>query len=121
MSHGLARANGVDLAWESFGEPGATPLVLIMGLGAQMIGWDEVTKGAAALAALGQGSTSFTILTETGPVTVTALEWQAILAQATAIRQPIWHRSFALIAEIAAAADAAALAAIDTEDGWEGA
>lgn len=42
MSHGLARANGVDLAWESFGEPGATPLVLIMGLGAQMIGWDEV-------------------------------------------------------------------------------
>ena len=86
-----------------------------------MVGWDEVTQGAAALAALGQGSTSFTILTETGPVTVTALEWQAILAHATGVRQPIWHHSFALIAEIAAAADAAALAAIDIEDGWEGA
>lgn len=85
---------------------------------ADMRGWDEVTQGAAALVALGQGSTSFTILTETGPVTVTALEWQAILAHATGVRQPIWHRSFALIAEIATAADAAALAAIDIEDGW---
>lgn len=85
-----------------------------------MTGWDEVTKGAAALVALGQGATSFAILTETGPVTVTALEWQAILAQATAIRQPIWHRSFALIAAVGAAADASALAAIDIEDGWLG-
>lgn len=85
---------------------------------ADVIGWDEVTQGAAAFVALGQGTTTFEILTNTGPVTITALEWQAILAQATAVRQPIWQRSFALIAEIGAAADAAALAAIDTEGGW---
>lgn len=42
MSGGLARANGIELAWDSFGDPGAKPLVLIMGLGAQMIAWDEV-------------------------------------------------------------------------------
>ncbi|RYF65132.1 MAG: alpha/beta hydrolase, partial [Comamonadaceae bacterium] len=33
MSGGLARANGIELAWDSFGDPGAKPLVLIMGLG----------------------------------------------------------------------------------------
>jgi pimeloyl-ACP methyl ester carboxylesterase len=38
----FAKANGVELAWDSFGDPGATPLVLIMGLGASMIAWDEV-------------------------------------------------------------------------------
>jgi pimeloyl-ACP methyl ester carboxylesterase len=34
-----ARANGIDLHYESFGE--GEPLVLIMGIGAQMIQWDE--------------------------------------------------------------------------------
>ncbi|GII66216.1 alpha/beta hydrolase [Sphaerisporangium krabiense] len=33
--------NGVDLAYDSFGSPGGRPLLLIMGLGAQMIQWDE--------------------------------------------------------------------------------
>ena len=51
MGHGVARANGVELAWESFGDPGAVPMVLIMGLGTQMIGWDEVF--CAHLAAAG--------------------------------------------------------------------
>jgi pimeloyl-ACP methyl ester carboxylesterase len=35
------RANGIELAWDSFGDPDAPPLVLIMGLGAQMVAWDE--------------------------------------------------------------------------------
>jgi pimeloyl-ACP methyl ester carboxylesterase len=35
------RANGIELAWDSFGDPDAPPLVLIMGLGAQMVGWDD--------------------------------------------------------------------------------
>lgn len=61
-----------------------------------MRGWDEVTKGAAAFVALGGGATEFTILTDTGPVVVTALEWQAVLAEATAVRQPIYAASFAL-------------------------
>ena len=36
-----APANGIELEWEEFGEPDAPPLLLIMGLGAQMIAWDE--------------------------------------------------------------------------------
>ena len=34
-------ANGIELAWDSFGDPDASPLVLIMGLGAQMVAWDD--------------------------------------------------------------------------------
>ena len=33
--------NGVEIAWDSFGDPDASPLVLIMGLGAQMVAWDD--------------------------------------------------------------------------------
>lgn len=36
-----ARANGIDIEYEVFGDPGGRPLVLIMGLGAQMIFWDD--------------------------------------------------------------------------------
>ncbi len=36
-----ARANGIELAWESFGDQHAPAVLLIMGLGMQMIGWDE--------------------------------------------------------------------------------
>ncbi|MGW0805701.1 alpha/beta fold hydrolase [Nonomuraea sp. NPDC002799] len=34
-------ANGIDIAYESFGSPQGRPLLLIMGLGAQLIHWDE--------------------------------------------------------------------------------
>ena len=37
----MARANGIELCYETFGEPTAEPLILIMGLGAQMIQWDD--------------------------------------------------------------------------------
>lgn len=36
-----ARANGIDIEYETFGDPKAAPLLLVMGLGAQMISWDE--------------------------------------------------------------------------------
>jgi len=36
-----AHVHGVDLYFESFGEEGAPPFVLVMGLGAQLLGWDE--------------------------------------------------------------------------------
>jgi pimeloyl-ACP methyl ester carboxylesterase len=36
-----ARANGIELEYDTFGGPSAQPLLLIMGLGAQMISWDE--------------------------------------------------------------------------------
>lgn len=34
-------ANGLFFEYETFGDPGARPLLLVMGLGAQMIGWHE--------------------------------------------------------------------------------
>ena len=36
-----ARANGIELCWDSFGDAGAPPLLLIMGLAAQMIAWPD--------------------------------------------------------------------------------
>lgn len=69
---------------------------------ADMVGWDEVSKGAQAAINTGQPDTPFTILTDTGPVDVTAMEWQRILAGATAFRQPIWLVSFAIAADMPA-------------------
>src|SRR5438132_3343157 len=37
----IARANGIDICYEIFGNDNAEPLLLIMGLGAQMIHWDD--------------------------------------------------------------------------------
>jgi pimeloyl-ACP methyl ester carboxylesterase len=37
----LARANGIELCYEIFGDAKAEPMLLIMGLGAQMIHWDD--------------------------------------------------------------------------------
>lgn len=48
-----ARANGVELCWDSFGDPAATPVLLIMGLNSQMIAWDEAF--CRQLAAAGSG------------------------------------------------------------------
>lgn len=61
-----------------------------------MAGWDEVTSGAHAAINSGLPEMEISIVTETGPVTVTALEWQAILLAAAAARQPIWAASFAI-------------------------
>jgi pimeloyl-ACP methyl ester carboxylesterase len=46
-----ARADAIELEYDTFGDPSAPPIVLIMGLGAQMILWDE--EFCAALAARG--------------------------------------------------------------------
>jgi pimeloyl-ACP methyl ester carboxylesterase len=35
------RSNGIDLTFDTFGEPTRPPLLLVMGLGMQMIGWDD--------------------------------------------------------------------------------
>ena len=37
----LVSANGIELCYDTFGERTAPPLLLIMGLAAQMIAWDE--------------------------------------------------------------------------------
>ena len=38
---GITKANGIEIAYETFGDPGAKPMLLIMGLGYQMIVWDD--------------------------------------------------------------------------------
>jgi pimeloyl-ACP methyl ester carboxylesterase len=37
----IAAANGIEIAYEEFGDPDGEPLLLIMGLATQMIHWDE--------------------------------------------------------------------------------
>jgi pimeloyl-ACP methyl ester carboxylesterase len=37
----LAPVNGIEIAYQEIGDPDADPLLLIMGLAVQMIGWDE--------------------------------------------------------------------------------
>jgi pimeloyl-ACP methyl ester carboxylesterase len=37
----LAPANGIEIAYETFGDPADETVLLIMGLGVQMLGWDE--------------------------------------------------------------------------------
>jgi pimeloyl-ACP methyl ester carboxylesterase len=43
-----AAANGVEIAYETFGDPAHPPALLVMGLGTQMIAWpDELCQGLA--------------------------------------------------------------------------
>jgi pimeloyl-ACP methyl ester carboxylesterase len=37
----IADANGMKICYETFGDPANPPIVLIMGLAAQMVVWDE--------------------------------------------------------------------------------
>ena len=37
----FAEANGIRLCFDSFGDPADPPLLLVMGLGSQMIAWDD--------------------------------------------------------------------------------
>jgi pimeloyl-ACP methyl ester carboxylesterase len=47
----VAKANGIEIVYDTFGEASAPPMLLIMGLGQPMITWDE--EFCAALAAQG--------------------------------------------------------------------
>jgi pimeloyl-ACP methyl ester carboxylesterase len=40
MATGIAKANGIDICYETFGNASDPALLLVMGLGAQMIAWD---------------------------------------------------------------------------------
>jgi pimeloyl-ACP methyl ester carboxylesterase len=53
----IAKANGLELCYQSFGSETDPPLLLIMGLGAQMIVWDDLF--CEALAARGYWVTRF--------------------------------------------------------------
>ena len=61
-------------------------------------GWDEVSKYAGALIDKGELSTQINIATDTGPCTVTPIEWRAIEIASAQYRQPLWAKSFALMA-----------------------
>jgi pimeloyl-ACP methyl ester carboxylesterase len=40
MAEETARANGIEIVYETIGDPGNPPLLLVMGLGMQLIHWD---------------------------------------------------------------------------------
>ncbi len=44
----LAPVNGVEIAYQEVGDPDGEPLLLVMGLGTQMLGWDEELCGLLA-------------------------------------------------------------------------
>jgi pimeloyl-ACP methyl ester carboxylesterase len=44
----IAPANGIELAYQEMGDPDGEPLLLVMGLGTQMIAWDEGFCGLLA-------------------------------------------------------------------------
>jgi pimeloyl-ACP methyl ester carboxylesterase len=44
----FARVGEVDLCYETFGDPGAPPMLLVMGLGGQMVLWDDRFCGKLA-------------------------------------------------------------------------
>jgi pimeloyl-ACP methyl ester carboxylesterase len=44
----MAPANGIELAYQEMGDPDGEPLLLVMGLATQMIGWDEGFCGLLA-------------------------------------------------------------------------
>ncbi|HEX7245246.1 MAG TPA: alpha/beta hydrolase [Solirubrobacterales bacterium] len=44
----LAPANGMEIAYQEVGDPSAEPLLLVMGLATQMLGWDEELCGMLA-------------------------------------------------------------------------
>jgi pimeloyl-ACP methyl ester carboxylesterase len=52
-----ARANGIDIAYETFGKVGDRPLILIMGIGSQMVSWP--TEFCEKLAATGHFAVRF--------------------------------------------------------------
>jgi pimeloyl-ACP methyl ester carboxylesterase len=41
MEESIARANGIEIVYEEFGDPADPTMLLVMGLGVQMLGWDE--------------------------------------------------------------------------------
>ncbi len=57
---------------------------------------EEVSPAAQALINLQQPEAVIGIKTDTGPVAITAAEWQQVLAAAMAFRQPIFQAYFAL-------------------------
>lgn len=59
-------------------------------------GWDKVTKLSQAYILSGNPDAKIQIVTNTGPVEVTAMEWQLILIQVGAFQQPIYAVSFSL-------------------------
>jgi pimeloyl-ACP methyl ester carboxylesterase len=48
MNEQFAKVGNVELCYETFGDPGGEPLLLIMGLGTQMIAWHEEFCGQLA-------------------------------------------------------------------------
>lgn len=67
---------------------------------ADLEGWSEVSTYVGALLDSGDVTTKIRIVTDTGPCELTAPEWRAIEIAAAAFRQPIWTKSFVVLASL---------------------
>src|SRR5713226_9373950 len=73
-----AKANGIEIEYETFGDSKATPLLLIMGLGAQLISWDAefctalVERGFFVIRYDNRDSGLSTHMDEAGPADIAA-------------------------------------------------
>jgi pimeloyl-ACP methyl ester carboxylesterase len=93
------KVNDIEIVYDAFGDPGSPPILLIMGLGAQMIAWDE--EFCVQLAAQGYWVIRFdnrdvglsTKLDEAG--VPDALEMMQAQAQGKAIQAPYTLREMA--------------------------
>ncbi|MEA2389092.1 MAG: hypothetical protein QOG41_1865, partial [Thermoleophilaceae bacterium] len=74
-----AQANGIEIAYEAFGEASDPPLMLIMGIGSQMINWPEgfceelVGRGLYVVRFDNRDAGESTHLDEAGKVDITAV------------------------------------------------
>ena len=62
-------------------------------------------RSPRALIATGMGSQIIHVQTDTGPLDLTAIEWQSVLLASAQFRQPIWLASFAILAKAPIPAD----------------
>jgi len=93
------KGDGIEIVYDTFGEPSAAPLLFVMGLGGQMIAWDE--EFCAALAAQGYWAIRFdnrdiglsTRLDEAGVPDILAL--MQAQAQGEAVQAPYLLRDMA--------------------------
>ena len=53
MGEQTAQVNGIEIAYETIGDPSNPPLLLVMGLGMQLIHWDPSCASGSPSAASG--------------------------------------------------------------------
>ena len=73
VTTGIAPSNGIELAYETYGDPSDEPLLLVMGLGAQLIAWPiELSRRSSTAASSSSATTTATSACRPSSTTVAA-------------------------------------------------